>query len=910
MDDLIREFLCETNESLATLDVELVRLETDTEDTSLIASIFRLMHTIKGTCGFLGLPRLEKVAHSGENVLGKFRDKELSITPAAVTLILKSIDRIRTILMVLEETGAEPEGDDTDLIAELDAAVAPAAQPIIETVAAEASPEILPGNPPENPPENAPENAEETGVPEAAELLAEIASEMAEAPDDAAVAAPQADELEPAKEPEHTVKNRAPKPESETKESAASASSIRVNVDIIENLMTLVSELVLTRNQLLQLQRGISGNEFKVPLQRLTHITGDLQDGITRMRMQPIGNAWAKLPRIVRDLAVETGKKINLVTKGAETELDRQVLEMIKDPLTHMVRNSADHGIEDPAARVAAGKPETGTITLSAYHESGHIFIRIDDDGRGLDTDRIRKKAIENGIATESELAGLSEQRILQLICRPGFSTAEKVTSVSGRGVGMDVVHTNIARIGGTVDMTSARGRGTSFTIKIPLTLAIVSALIVRTAGMRFAIPQINVLELVRLSERNGLKVETIKSAKVLRLRDQLLPLVSLRTLLGEQETAGTGTGQFIIVAQVGKNSFGIIVDRVFDTEEIVVKPVAPILRGTPFYAGNTILGDGSVIMILDPNGLAAAAGQNQIDDADRAAAAAQSAQPASEMHSLLLFRAGGPELKAVPLELVARIEDIEKTTIEQVSDRFVTQYRGHLMPLVPFDDDWPWKDKPKQTVLVFSDNGRDMGLAVNNVVDIIRGRLNVDLAGAKPGLIGSAIIGSKATDIVDIGPFLTRAFADWFEPTHDKTLHHCRNHALVIDDSSFFRNLLTPLLAASDWCVTAAADGAEAMEILENGQSFDLIVSDIDMPEIDGLELARKIRADARWKSVPMIALSSLDRDEDRKAGIAAGYNEYLGKSDHTQLPAKLLHTVERMVPKDRLGKTWRKAS
>lgn len=897
MDDLIREFLCETNESLSTLDVELVRLESDTNDTALLASIFRLMHTIKGTCGFLGLPRLEKVAHSGENVLGKIRDGELSVTPAAVTMILKSIDRIRLLLSKLEELGTEPPGSDGELIDDINAvANAIPAMEDADPVAPEPAIE-----------EKCASVSEDAGIPDAAELLVEIAAEIGDTSIvEAAPRQPQPVQSAPVLVPPAETGGE----ETQVKDSAASSSSIRVNIETIETLMTLVSELVLTRNQLLQMQRSLRGNEFKVPLQRLTHITGDLQDGITRMRMQPIGNAWAKLPRIVRDLSLDAGKKIQLVTKGAETELDRQVLEMIKDPLTHMVRNSADHGIEDPPTRLAAGKPETGTITLSAYHESGHIFIRIEDDGRGLDIERIRHKAAASGLASEAELAAMSDQRIYQFICRPGFSTAEKITNVSGRGVGMDVVCTNIARIGGTVDISSHRGHGTAFIIKIPLTLAIVSALIVRSAGQRFAIPQINVLELVVLSERSGLKIETIKSAQVLRLRDRLLPLVSLRKLLqlGEDGKANA-SGQFVVVCQVGKCSFGIIVDRVFDTEEIVVKPVAPILRGTPFYAGNTILGDGSVIMILDPNGLSVAAGHGKLENGDAADSEAQTAQTACEQATFLLFRTAGAELKAVPLELVARIEEIEIAAIEQVSGRHVTQYRGRLMPLVPFDEDWAWKLDGKQTVLVFSENGHTMGLVVKKVVDIVCERMSIELTADRPGLIGSAVIGGKATDIVDIGPYLTRAFSNWFDPAHENTGLN-RRRALLVDDSPFFRNLIAPLLTAAGWNVTAAANGKEAVALREGGRHFDLIVSDIDMPEMDGLTLARDLRGDPRWKDTPMIALSSYTGDEDKTAGRTAGFNEYLGKSDRIQLSESLLRAVETLAPAGDNREVWRKAS
>jgi two-component system, chemotaxis family, sensor kinase CheA len=880
MDDLLQEFLAETAEALAVLDVELVRFERETSDATILGNIFRLMHTIKGTCGFLGLPRLGAVAHAGENILGKFRDGELDVTPQAVTLILKAIDRIRALLAEMESSGAEPAGSDEELIGEINA-LASGAAPAMNAVAPDA--EIAPAMP----------SFSDDGFPVAAELLVEVAHalkpDVEAEPDMVAPAEPvrmpapsTPARFEPPA-PAVRVTAAGPSRESEPKESVSAASSIRVNVDVIENLMTLISELVLTRNQLLQMQRAQKDNEFKVPLQRLSHITSDLQDGVTRMRMQPIGNAWNKLPRIVRDLAVETGKKIELTMQGAETELDRQVLEMIKDPLTHMVRNSADHGIEDSARRLAAGKPETGTIALDAYHESGHIFIRIADDGRGLDEERIRHKAVANGLATEAAIAGMSEQQILQFIFRPGFSTAEKVTSVSGRGVGMDVVRTNIERIGGAIELSSVAGRGTTFLIKIPLTLAVVSALIVEAAGQRFAIPQLNVTELVGVSDRAGARIETINTSPVLRLRDRLLPLVSLRGVLGLP--ADGARDRFVIVAQVGANTFGIIVDRVFDTEEIVVKPLAPLLRGTRFYVGNTILGDGSVIMILDPNGLSSAAGQ--IDGADRAAAEEKNVQDSSHAQtSFLLFRTGGNELKAIPLELVSRIESLPAETIEHVGGRHVVQYRQHLMPLVPFDADHRWKTNGLQPTLVFADNGRCMGLAVDEVVDIVRDRMAIELSSVRAGLLGSAVIAGKAVDVVDVGHFLTQAFTDWFEIS---AMNAATRRALLVDDSPFFRNLVAPLLTSANWKVTTASDGVEALKLREQGQQFDVIISDIEMPNLDGLSLATAIRGDQRWSAVPLIALSSHAEKGDVDAGKSAGFDEYLAKSDQTRLPENL---------------------
>ena len=891
MDDLLQEFLAETTESLAVLDVELVRFERETSDVTILSNIFRLMHTIKGTCGFLGLPRLGAVAHAGENILGKFRDGELDVTPRAVTLILKAIDRIRTLLAEMESTGAEPAGSDAELIAEIDA-LAGGEAPVHEPDAA--------------PVEDHAPSFGDGGFPVAAELLAEVAEAIIQQSDIPSPAAkPEPVPAAPAAVP--APESASPAPQSETKEPTTTASSIRVNVDVIENLMTLISELVLTRNQLMQTQRVQKDNEFKVPLQRLSHITSDLQDGVTRMRMQPIGNAWNKLPRIVRDLAVATGKKIELSMQGAETELDRQVLEMIKDPLTHMVRNSADHGIEDGARRLAAGKPETGTIALNAYHESGHIFIRIADDGRGLDVERIRQKAIANGLATEAAIAGMNEQQILQFIFRPGFSTAEKVTSVSGRGVGMDVVRTNIERIGGTIELNSVAGRGTTFLIKIPLTLAIVSALIVEAAGQRFAIPQLNVVELVGVSNHSEVRIETINTSPVLRLRDRLLPLVSLRGALG-LEASGTGHDRFVVVAQMGAHTFGIIVDRVFDTEEIVVKPVAPILRGTRFYVGNTILGDGSVIMILDPSGLSGAAGQIESADAESSQdRRASSDGLGGDQASFLLFRTGGGELKAIPLELVSRIESLEAATIENVGGRHVVQYRNHLVPLVPFDPAHHWKDDGRQDTLVFSDNGRSMGLVVDEVVDIVRDRMAIELSSARPGLLGSAIIAGKAVDVVDIGHFLTQAFTDWFEVVAQ---HKSLRHALLVDDSPFFRNLVTPLLASANWKVATATDGVEALKLREDGRQFDVIISDIEMPNMDGLALAGAIRNDPRWGEVPLIALSSHAGDDDIQAGHEAGFDEYVAKSDQMHLPENLARALRQVAARGQNRTELRRAS
>jgi len=973
MDDLLSEFITETLESVAQVDAQLVEFEKDPQNEAILGNIFRLVHTVKGTCGFLGLPRLESVAHAGENVLDKYRDGALDVTPDGVSLVLTCIDTIRGLVDELAETAVEPEGNDAELIAKLNALAsgeaAPAAAPAAEAAPASPAPAGGPATSDEGFPVAAellaeydeatggsddasgpamsdqgfpvaaelmaeyeeatgggddasgPETSDQ-GFPVAAELLAEyeeatggasqdddaaaeiaanaemerLAAEVAAVPEPAPTPAPAASVPAKAEASAPAAKKAAKAPAAKADAGGGVAASLRVNVDVLENLMTLVSEMVLTRNQLLQMIRGSEDSEFTVPIQRLSHITTDLQEGVMKTRMQPIGNAWAKLPRIVRDLSLETGKKIDLQMLGADTELDRQVLDLIKDPLTHMVRNSADHGLETPADRVAMGKAEIGTITLNAYHEGGHIIIDIADDGKGLPMDRIRQKCIDNGLLTEAELDGMADQQIQQYIFKAGFSTAEKVTSVSGRGVGMDVVRTNIEKIGGTIELKSEEGRGSTFTIKIPLTLAIVAALIVESCGEKFAIPQISVLELVRASARSEYSVEVINESPVLRLRNRLLPLVHLGDLLklstgGSKEIADE---TFIIVAQVGTYSFGIIVDRVFDTEEIVVKPTSPVLRDIPVYSGNTILGDGSVIMILDPNGIAASTG-----DVGAAPEAEKSAEEhigggGDERVSMLIFRAGGDELKAVPLALVARLEEIDMAEVEVSHSEHMVQYRGQLMPLIPFSEDQEWKTEGRQAVLVFTETERSMGLVVDEIVDIVEDRLKVEITANRSGLIGSAVIDGRATDVIDAGYYLTQAFPDWFGGSEeDSTGLIAGKHALLVDDSPFFRNLLAPILSVAGFTVTTAESATEALTMRDRGSKFDVIISDIEMPEMDGFAFAEEVRRDLRWGEIPMVALSAHATDRDFERGRNVGFNDYVAKSDRDELVRSLAMTV-----------------
>lgn len=701
MDELLREFLTETAESLDHVDAQLVRFEREPNNGQVLSNVFRLVHTIKGTCGFLGLPRLEALTHAAETLMGKFRDG-MAVTGEAVSLILAAIDRIKTILDGLEKLQREPPGDDTDLIRQLNRAAARAQEtnPRLQGDGSAAS-----------------ERAADQTALEDGDTA--VFRNLAESGDEAGSVASQ---------------------------------SIRVSIDTLDQLMTMVSELVLTRNQLLEVLRRHDDSEFNVPLQRLSSVTTQVQQEVMKTRMQPIGNAWQKLPRIVRDLSADLGKDIGLEMVGADTELDRQVLDLVKDPLTHLIRNCADHGIENPDERSAAGKPRRGTIRLTASRQGGYVVIEIVDDGRGLDAARIKAKALEAGLISEPDVSAKSQAEINNLIFTPGFSTALEVTSISGRGVGMDVVRSNIEQIGGTVDVKSSPGSGTSFIIKIPLTLSIVAALIVEIAGERFAFPQLSVLELMRVGSEH--RIERIKSAPVLRLRQRLLPLIDVKKAL--QLGTGDDANGFVVVTQAGSQIFGAVVDNVFHTEEIVIKPMSSKLRHIAIFSGMTILGDGSVIMVIDPNVLAQSLGSAAPSPIEASIDAAEP-EPRSRQDavSLLIFRAASDRPKAVPLSLVSRIEEVDRQKVDIADGRYIVKYRDALMPLLGFDMQARIKKEGAQPILVFSEQGRSIGLLIDEIVDIAEEKLDVKITGDRPGILGYALVKGVVAEIIDVDFFL-----------------------------------------------------------------------------------------------------------------------------------------------------------
>ncbi|MFO1137198.1 MAG: chemotaxis protein CheW [Rhodoblastus sp.] len=854
MDDILRDFLVETAEHIDAAGEQLVRLERDPSDAEMISSIFRLVHTIKGTCGFLGLARLARVTHAAESLIGRLRDGAPA-NPETVTLILSTIDRIKSILGDIEQGGEEPEGDDAELIAAL------AAHAALMTAGAPHPAPIVADSDAARPP---------------------TASEAATTVDatGAADSGPS-----PARPPSHAEATHEEAPTHTSEHTGADhvrplrADTIRVAVDALESLMLLVSELVLTRNQLTEVTRSNTDEAVKGALQRLSAVATDLQDAVMRARMQPMSRIFGALPRLVRELAVELGKKIDLVVDGAETELDRQILEQIRDPLTHMIRNCADHGLEPPVDRVRSGKPETGIIRVSASHEAGQISIEVLDDGRGLDHEAIRRKAAALELASEQELAAMSPDEVARFIFVPGFSTARAVTSVSGRGVGLDVVRENIQTIGGVVSVASRPGAGTRFVIRIPLTLAIAPALIVAAGGQRFALPQAGVVEAVSVGPESEHKIEVVQGAPMLRLRNEVVPIADLHDLLGVQPMeSGADDERLVVVMRVAAATFGLIVQAVEDVQEIVVKPLGSPLAHLKVYSGQTILGDGSVVLILDSGGIAETLGLERAASY-REARADVAIAPRQSRTRVVLLRAGQGARKALPLSLITRIESVDTAAVEQTGAGYVLRHRGQLMPLLPAADGVA-PTHANQPVLVIGYGGETMGLLVDEIIDIVEDPLEIQIAQGAPGVIGTAEFGGVVAELLDLTHFIRIG-----RPNSASRGVNRKFKILLVDDRQFFRDMLTPVLSAAGYHVTTLASAPEALALIDKGMHFDAVVTDIDMPEVDGYRFARDLRAMASCARVPIVALVAQANEKTTMAATAAGIDAIAGKFDRRAL-------------------------
>jgi len=791
-DELVQEFLIESYENLDQLDRDFVELEQHPGDRERLGGIFRTIHTIKGTSGFLAFGKLEKVTHVGENLLSRLRDGSLDLSEEITSALLAMVDAVREMLANIEERGAEGDTDYSDLVDTLrrlnegeaaaatadgsaqDAAAAPSAEAAPEATAAD---DVGSGN------EAAEEAAADTGA------------------EPAVVAGPEAGAADSVAEPSAGAPGGQPAEKAAAASSAPAArssiaeTSIRVDVGQLDRLMNLVGELVLARNQILQHSAALTDAGFLATCQRLNLITTELQEGVMKTRMQPIGNVWSKFPRVVRDLATAAQKQVKVEMEGKQTEVDKTILESIKDPLTHIVRNSCDHGLEQPEERIAAGKPAEGTLRLRAYHEGGQVNIEVSDDGRGIDPQKVKAKAIEKGVVTRQQADQLSDRDLVNLVFAAGFSTAEQVTNVSGRGVGMDVVRTNIEKIGGTVDIHNTPGKGATLKVKIPLTLAIIPALIVTTRTERYAIPQVSLLELVRLEGDDiEASIEHVHGAPVYRLRGNLLPLVYLDKELqlraaaaqpaleaesadpveagsdesgaddqaetaigaGDEEPEGSKLDRAvnIVVLQAADRSFGLVVDDVNDTEEIVVKPLGAQLKSISAFAGATIMGDGRVALILDVMGLAqnakvvAEAGHGTVGDADSVD------EGVDDRQMLLVCGVGEERRVAIPLSLVGRLEEVDPKSIENAAGRPVIQYREQIMPLVFLTELLgvsPRAGEDSLHVVVYDANGRSVGLVVDEILDVVEADLRVENCADAHGLAGAAVVQGAVTDLVDV---------------------------------------------------------------------------------------------------------------------------------------------------------------
>lgn len=792
MDEIVKDFLIESNENLDRLDQELVKLESCPSSKELLASVFRTIHTIKGSCGFLGFARLEKLAHAGESLLSRLRDGQLTLTAEVTSGLLSMVDAVRQMLAAIKASGQDGTEDYADLIQHLSdlqqqgsnglsgSSEKPSDSMTIEKIDANQGKIGSPAS--------APAVEDQSQLADASKIGGVLLERGHVTPEELASALQQ-QELGRKRLGEILVDRGAAHPEHvlaaqktvEARNPEAAVETIRVGVNLLDRLMNLVGELVLARNQLLQFSSTRQDAGFQAVSQRMNLIATELQEEVMKTRMQPIGNVWDKFPRTVRDLALGCGKDVRLEMEGHDTELDRTIIEAIKDPLTHLVRNSIDHGIEQPTDRQQAGKSPAGVLKLRAFHEGGQVNIEVSDDGAGLNAARIRQKAIERGLISAQNTLRMSDRDIFNLIFLPGFSTAEKVTKVSGRGVGMDVVKTNVEKIGGTVDIQSTPGKGTTVKIKIPLTLAIIPALMITSGGDRFAIPQVSLLELVRMDAGDaGKGIEMVHGVPVYRLRGRLLPLVYLnRELQLANDASAKNSGNSvtnIVVVQADGREFGLVVDEITDTEEIVVKPLGQQLKGITAYSGATIMGDGRVALILDILGLAQRA--QVISDRDSTLiekekdGKTEKAEIAAGHQTLLVVQCGNQARMAIPLSLVARLEEFPTSAIEIAGSQEVMQYRGQIMPLVRLSGVVAGAVTPapnagieeRLQVVVYSEAGRSVGLVVDRIVDIVDEKLVVQTPAERRGILGSSVLQKRVTDLLDV-PTIVRnvipGFAD-----------------------------------------------------------------------------------------------------------------------------------------------------
>lgn len=834
MEPLSEEFAAEVSEAMDRISAALIQIETGEGNRDIIDAVYRDTHSVKGAVQLFGLKEASALAHSMESSLEKYRDCDtFEMDRALSSTLLLCVDLMNQC--VHNPTSKEITKEVTfmsTLLAPFQS-VAPIKPTIVET------PKVI------------------------------------------------VKKQEPIME---KVTPAAPQPESKTAEADKADTTIRVQVSLLDRLMTLMGEMVLVRNQVLQYSNKCDDLEFLNLSQKLDVVTSELQEETMKTRMQPIGNILTKFQRVVRDLSGSLNKKINLNLIGVETELDKSLIEAVKDPLTHIVRNACDHGIETPDERMQFGKNDTGTITIQAYHEGGQVIVEVKDDGKGLSRHRLLNKAIEKGIITKERGQDMSDREVQALIFAPGFSTAEKITNVSGRGVGMDVVKSNIEKIGGLVEISSEEGAGTKITLKIPLTLAIVPALIIRTCQDRYAIPQVKLVELVRVDKS---QIEFVQGRPIYRLRGNILPLVDLREVFADTtaEKRLDEEAINIVVLNSQNTLFGMMVDEIMDTADIVVKPLARFLKPLSIYSGATVLGDGSVAFILDVVGIAQKhLGSQTISDDKNGYGNKYEQGEESQQREYVLVNLGTQTKHAIPLDVVSRMEEFKSTAFEYSGHQRVVRYRGGILKIISLNDtlgyDVGARDKEITQLIVVKVDGQLYGVEVDQIIDVLTTRAYLDdSVDVHPAITGNLVTEDEIIVVLDMEKVIESAMPKKIMPITGFSQNGSR--ILLVEDTDSVRNKVADLLRGAGHNVETACDGVEALKkIAENKCAFDLIISDIEMPRMNGFEFTRKVRTIDRLKSVPVIAFTTKNSETDIREAKSAGFTTYLEKSKVKLLP------------------------
>ncbi len=838
-EDILQDFLVEAKEGINNLEEGFVELEKNRKNVEVLKSLFRTMHSLKGASGFFGFKTMESIAHFSEDILSKLRDGLIEPEEDVIDILLKAVDYIKYIIKFIEENKTEPIEDKIlDFLVELSNF-----NEVLNKKVKEVSGE---------------------------KRFEEIKEEIEE-------------KIEEESEQEKLLVIEKTE-EKEIKETSIELieTHVKVDVKLLDQLMNLAGELVLARNRVVQLAQRIIDEDLSRSVQALSMITTEIQETIMKTRMQPIGTVFNKFPRIVRDLAKSLGKKVNLHLEGTETELDRSIIEAIKDPLTHLVRNAIDHGIEPPEVRVQIGKPQEGTLILRAYQEGGQVVIEVEDDGKGIDVEKIRQKAIEKGLLSYEEAISSSEKELLSLIFKPGFSTAENVTQISGRGVGMDVVKANIEKLGGSIELNTIYGKGTTIKIKIPLTLAIIPALIVTSGEYRYAIPQINLKELIIIQpERELLK---IGNTEFYRLRGEVIPVLRLSEIL---KTNGKKENQKnLVILTTGEKFVGLLVDKIFASEEIVVKPLGKWFKNIPIYSGATIMGDGKLALILDVVGLSQFVGIS-VEEVEKKYEAATKVKISTEESYFILLFDIGKERMALPIALISRLDKVKANKIQISGGKEVIVYKNEVVPIIRLENYLPIEKIPPQEeyiILFFTEKDKTCGILCSQIVDTIEITLNVEEGIYNyPGILGHKIIEGKTVLFIDIYKIIEMYDPEWFGIKKKEEIK--KKKILLIEDSTFFRNMIKNYLQTEGYEVETVQNGKEALEKLAINKYFDLIITDLQMPEMDGFEFIKIVKSTPDYEKIPIIAITPLAEEETRKKVLELGANGYEVKLDREKL-------------------------